>query len=154
MTGGLEQDYSLWGGFELQYKGIEPKILIEPFMRDETGTSYEEIHVYCFYAQPKYIVKVIEKTKNFITVYNEKLNITDDIFCSEEEKQELEADKTIKQTFELSKILSKDFIFVRTDWSIYKNKPYFQELTFTPHSGFHYFTNKKYNLKLGKFINL
>ena len=33
MTGYLEQEYWGFGGFELQYKNIKPKILIEPLMR-------------------------------------------------------------------------------------------------------------------------
>ena len=32
INGWLEQEFWCWHGFELQYKGIEPKILIEPYM--------------------------------------------------------------------------------------------------------------------------
>ncbi|WP_352065728.1 ATP-grasp fold amidoligase family protein [Escherichia coli] len=32
---------------------------------------------------------------------------------------------------ELSSILCEDFNYVRVDWYIYDNKPYFGELTFT-----------------------
>ena len=35
-----------------------------------------------------------------------------------------------------SKILSKEFKLVRIDWMIYNNKIYFEEMTFTPLSGF------------------
>ena len=48
MTGWLEQDYSFWGGFEMQYRGIEPKILIEPFIQ-----AKRYIEIYCFNGIPK-----------------------------------------------------------------------------------------------------
>ncbi len=42
-----------------------------------------------------------------------------------------------KQTaVNLSKILADNFKFVRVDWMIYKNKLYFEEMTFTPFSGY------------------
>ena len=53
ITGWLEQEYWCWNGFELNYKGIEPKILIEPLMRDKVRRNPQEINVYCFRGKPK-----------------------------------------------------------------------------------------------------
>ena len=45
------------------------------------------------------------------------------------------------------------FNFVRVDWLVFNNKLYFNELTFTPYSGFIKF-DKKWNLKIGSWMNI
>ena len=152
ITGWIEQDYSLWNGFELNYRGIEPKILIEPLMRNDIDLLGSEIQVYVFNSMPEFIIKL--HNENQITIYDKNLNITEDLFGFREEKIKCSADELIKQAFDLSKELAKDFNFVRVDWLIYNNRLYFGELTFTPFSGFFKFKNRENNLKLGKMINL
>ena len=193
ITGWLEQDYSLWGGFEMQYKacrrteppdnisgarvrlsedklndrtesevnclpeikgyqekGISPKILIEPLMREEINIPCEEIHVY--YSCSKFLFLVRMKGR-YTSLYDDNLNFIDNVLSDGDIKINKPADDLIKQTFVLSEQLSKDFKFVRVDWMIYKNKLYFEELTFTPHSGFHKL-NKDYYEKISKLIEI
>ena len=152
ITGWIEQDYSLLNGFELNYRGIVPKILIEPLMRNDIDLLGSEIQVYVFNSMPEFIIKL--HNENQITIYDKNLNITEDLFGFREEKIKCSADELIKQAFDLSKELAKDFNFVRVDWLIYNNRLYFGELTFTPFSGFFKFKNRENNLKLGEMINL
>ena len=151
ITGYLEQEFWYFAGFEMQYKYIEPKIIIEPLMREDIDIPCEEIQVYCFSGVPKLILRIQDKNT---TLYDEKLNIIDDILSIGDIKVNKLSNNLIKQTFVCSKQLSKDFEFVRVDWMINKDKLYFEELTFTPYSGFNKYFNKKFNIKLGKFINL
>ena len=152
MTGWLEQNYSIWGGLELQYRGIEQKILIEPLMRDKTNTPAEEIQVYCFSGNPKIIIRLYND--GGISIYDEKLNPINDIFGFSKDIKREEADNIIKQSFVLSKNISKNFKFVRTDWMLYQNKLYFEEFTFTPNSGLSRIINEQSNIKLGNLINI
>ena len=104
ITGWLEQDYCFWGGFEMQYRDIKPKILIEPLLRDEINTVPREIEVYCFNGKPKIFVNVRYGEKREICSYDENFNIIDLVFHNDEKnviKQE-KADCLIKQTFDLS----------------------------------------------------
>ena len=133
-------------------KYIEPKILIEPLLREDINTPVREIEVYCFSGKPKILVKF--NANNTINIWNEKLTPMDNIFDFTEENIKIEADNLLKQSYDLSKKLSKDFSFVRVDWMIYKNKLYFEELTFTPYSGMIYFQNSDYSIKLGNYIKL
>ena len=158
ITGWLEQDYSFWGGFELNYRNIEPKILIEPLMREEINIPLEDIHVYCFKGEPKIIVKFYN-TKE-MSIWNENLNSINDIFVSKNLIIK-DINTLTKQMFvllneilRLSKQLSKDFNFLRCDWVIYQNKLYFEELTFTPYSGFMKFKTQKNGLEIGEMLNL
>ena len=159
ITGWLEQEYWCWGGFEMQYatfqeKGIEPKILIEPLLRNDINLPGSRIQIYFFNSSPEFIIKIHNPKE--ITIYDKNFKIVDDVFGFSENKIYAEVDDLINQTFVLSKQIIKDknINFVRVDWMIYKNKPYFEELTFSPYSGFHRFRNKKNNIKLGNFINL
>ena len=153
ITGWLEQDYSFWGGFELQYKNIAPKILIEPLLVDDNNIPCGQIQIYFFQNQPKFTIKIYNEQE--VTIWNEELKISEDIFNSREVKINKDADSLIKHTIDLSiKLINKmNFAFVRVDWFIYKNKPYFEEMTFTPYSGFIKFDKKrKWNLKLGNLL--
>ena len=141
IIGWLEQDYSFWGGFELNYHGIEPKILIEPLMRDNINKICEEIQIYCCSGIPQLIIKLYNEQE--ITIYDENLKISKNTLGFNEKRIDIEADDLINQTFVLSKQLSKNFNFVRVDWLIFRNKIYFEELTFTPFSGFHKLINNK-----------
>ena len=141
IIGWLEQEFWVWGCFEMQYKGIEPKILIEPLMRDSINIVSEELQVYCFNGEPKYIVKQPEiSSYNF---YEKNLKTIDEI----KDKNELLAVK-------LSSKLSNNINFVRVDWMKYQDKIYFGEMTFTPYSGFAKFKDEKCNIELGKLIKI
>ena len=85
--------------------------------------------------------------ENIKTNLNNKKNQTFDLY-----NQNCELN-LMKKIINLSKKLSKDFNFVRIDWMIYQNKLYFEELTFTPASGYTQL-NKKWNKKLGSLIKI
>ena len=159
----LEMEYCFLNGFEMQYmtsrrtespnRIIQPKIIIEALLRDEINISAREIEVYCFNGQPKIFLNVKYDTRREITCYNEDFSIIDLVLHPDGKNiiKNEKADDLLNQTFVLSKQLSKDFNFVRCDWLVYKNKLYFNELTFTPYSGFIEF-DKKWNEKLGNWI--
>ena len=139
MTNWLKQEYWCFSGFEMQYKGIKPKILIEPLLRENINEEPVKINVYCFKGEPKFIYRFYGD--NTQTVYNEKFEFTEDLFKGGEKISSINSDEFIKQSFVLSKQLSKNFDIVRVDWMLFKNKLYFEEMTFTPYSGFHKLKN-------------
>ena len=153
ITGWLEQDYCFWGGFELNYRGIKPKILIEALLREEINKPSKEIHVYCFNGKAKYFIKLHNERE--ITIFNENLKYVDDILCNGDVKVFENLDDYINQTLilKLSEKLSQNFKFVRIDWMIYQNKLYFEEMTFTPYSGFNARLKNKFNVNFGNLIN-
>lgn len=155
MTGWLEQEFWCFNGFEMQYKGLEPKILIEPLMRDKINTNPREIEIYCFSGQPKIYVNVRYQNRREITFYNEDFSISDLVLHPDGRNIIIneEADDILKKAVKLSSELTKDFIFARADWLVYKNQLYFNELTFSPYSGFVAF-DKDWELKLGSWIDI
>ncbi len=152
ITGWLEQDYSLWGGFELNYRGIKPKILVEPFLREKITQDCPKIQVYCFNSKPKIIINFFDE--NNMSIWNEKFIPIDNFFNFSEKNIKININDYINQSVDLSIKLAKQFNFVRVDWMLYKNKLYFEELTFTPYSGMVEFKDKNYDLILGNYIDL
>ena len=154
MTGWLEQKFCFFEGFEMQYKDLEPKIIIEPLMRDNGRHNPAEINVYCFNGIPKLVMKQCIYDELSYCCYDEKFNVIEPIFTGVEDTYICQnADENIKIAFELSKKLSRDFKFVRADWMIYQNKIYFGELTFTPYSGFTHLS-VDWNKKLGSWLEI
>ena len=162
ITGWLEQEYWVWEGFELQYKGIEPKILIEPLMRENINISCWQIHVYCFNGKAEYIIQLQNDYK--MIAFDRNINIADCFISHNEKVNNIKYKNLINQSIDLSEKLAKNFNFVRVDWMIAdsgyikqkSNLPqvktiYFGETTFTPYSGL-ILANKKLNLKLGNLM--
>ncbi len=154
ITGWLEQEFWIWGGFEMQYRGIKPKILIEPLLRNDINKNTEEIQIFCFSGIPKLIIRIEEGTDNKTTLYDEQLNIINDTFSPGDININRPKDNLINKALVLSIKLTKYFNFVRVDWIVYKKEIYFEELTFTPFSGFHREINLKYNRYFGEITNL
>ena len=152
ITGWLEQDYSFWGGFELNYRGIKPQIIIEEFLGNDTEIA-KELELYCFEGKVKVIKKIHNNPAEKISMLDENFSNLDFTFLEKEILFEDKVDLILKKAVALSEKLSEKFHFARLDWIIFKNKLYFNEITFTPYSGFIVF-DKKWNSKLGKLINI
>ena len=149
-TGWLEQEFWCFEGFEMQYKGLEHKILIEEYL-----PSNRYIEIFCFNGIPKIYIDIRLEGKTRICTYNKDYSYSDLVLKEEDEEFmcNLEVDEILKQTVELSKELSKDFKFVRVDFMVNENKLYFEELTFSAYSGFS-LMSEKWNRKLGGFLNI
>ena len=154
ITGWSEQEFFPYAGFEMQYKGIEPKILIEPLLRDEINKKPEEIEIYCFNGEPKIFQKIRYTNPREVSIFDKKYEHINLKFLPEYELVQEEADEKIKEAVELSKELAKGFKLVRADWLKYQNQIYFNEMTFTPFSGFYRFDDERWNRKLGDMLNL
>ena len=89
-----------------------------------------------------------------MNVYDENYNNLNLKFLPDYVLMNEPADENIKHAVELSKVLAKDFKLVRVDWLIFNNHIYFNEMTFTPFSGFFNFEPKEWNIKLGKLLKL
>ena len=147
MTGWLEQEYWIWGGFELQYRNIEPKIIIEPLLNGAV-----DFELYYFNSNLKILRKIYNNGTDKISVYDEKFNNINLKFMPKDILVNEPIDEMLIKAISLSFELAKDFKFIRIDWLNYENRLYFNEMTFTPFSGFCRF-DKNWNKILGGFLN-
>ncbi len=141
------------GGMELQYKNIIPAILIEPLLRDSDKDYSEEIEVYCFNSQPLFCQRIKYSPIPETCVYTNEFKQADFLFHGKYNNVFIPADDLLKTAVKLSKTLAEGFIFVRIDWLVYNKNIYFNEMTFTPFSGYKKFI-KNTNDFLGSFINI
>ncbi len=150
----LNVSFFPFGGFELQYKNIIPQIMVEELLREDSSEMPMELEIYCFNDHPQIFQKIIHDSPAKVCIFNDKYENIDLKFSREHIFINDSADELLKQAVDLSKILCKGFKLVRVDWLIYKNKLYFNEMTFTPYSGFYSFPDPKDDLKLGRMLKL
>lgn len=154
LNGWLEQSFFPYAGFELQYKNISPKILVEPVLINSENESLLEYEIYCFNGKPKISQQIRYTQPRSCCVRDEKLNIIDLLFSSEYRRTDYPVTANLKTAIKLSKKLAKEFKLVRVDWLEHDGRLYFNEMTFTPFSGFYKFEKDIWNKKLGKMLNL
>jgi len=150
----MQTTFFPWAGFEMQYKDIEPQILIEPLLIDTLNGAPVEYEIYCFNGVPRVYQKVKYSIPAECSVYDENFNESEIIFNPSYMKVFETANDDLKKAVKLSRILAKEFKLVRVDWLVYNSKIYFNEMTFTPFSGFYNFENKDWNIKLGNLLDL
>lgn len=150
------QTFFPWGGFEMQYKDIKPQIIVEPVMENSNSRSSVEYEVYCFNSEPELLNKVYNTMPRFqVYAYNKDYSVSPVKINSEYiYNYDAPIDDNLKKAAELSKVLSKDFKFVRVDWLVYEDKFYFNEMTFTPLAGFYRFEDPRWDIEFGKKLKL
>lgn len=142
---------------EWPYKNIEPKIICEKYLKDETENSLNDYKFMCFNGEPK-IIQVISGRDgrgffvNHFDVNWEPISIPRKRYS--ESKSHFPPPTSLSEMLVLCKKLSKQLPFTRIDLYQIQDKIYFGEITFYPASGYMDFANYKDNLKLGKLIKL
>ncbi len=150
----MRRTFFPYAGFEMQYKEIMPKILIEPILAETANDFPLEYEIYCFNGVPKIYQKIRYSLHPEACVYNENYAKSDVVFNNSYIEYFEDADDMLKKAVELSKQLAKDFKLVRVDWLVHQDHLYFNELTFTPFAGFFQFENKKTDLVLGNMLKI
>ena len=147
---------SLFGytGFELQYKSIKPQILIEKLLIDDINDLPIEYEVFCTNGIPFMFQEIKYDFPPTCCVWNRKFEEARIRFNPKYIHKSTEIKESLKEAVDLSKTLSKEFVLVRVDWLVHNEKLYFNEMTFTPFSGFYRFPKEEADLFMGRMINL
>ena len=153
---GLKQDYYLTGR-EWPYKNVQRKIIAEKFMTNGTN-ELEDYKVHNFNGVPKIILVCKDRfmqsglTEDFYSEKWEHLDIKRPGHPNAKEQQEIPV--ALEEMLKLSKILSKDIPFVRTDFYLINGKVYFGEITFFPASGMERFVPQSIDEKWGEWLKI
>ena len=144
-----------WWGREWPYKNVEPRIIAEKYMVDESGKELNDYKVMCFGGVPKLIQihrgRFGNHTQNF---YDAEWNSLDILQGCPKSDEILEKPEFLEEMLKLSGQLSAGIPQVRVDWYFAGNQLYFGELTFFDASGFYSFEPKEWNYHIGKWIHL
>lgn len=153
---GIQENYYLKGR-EWPYKNVPRKIIAEKYMSDESGELID-YKVHNFNGKPKFILVCKDRfkdsglTEDFYTVDWERMPVKRP--GTPNSTIPMEKPKQLEEILELSRKLSKDIPFVRTDFYIINGKVFFSELTFYPASGFVKFEPEKWDTIFGEWLKL
>lgn len=145
----FKQNYYYESG-EWVYKNIKPALVCEKLLLGEI-IDYKFM---CFHGDVKLMFTCSDRDADLkVTFFDLSFNKLPFIRlypCGKNIKKPKEFDKMI----ELSKILSKNFPFVRVDFYENDGKIYFGELTFFPGNGMEWFSPIEWDYRLGDMIDL
>ena len=127
------------GYSEMQYKDVEPCILIEKYICDKSGKAPADYKFYCMNGKSDMVMVCVDREDNHGAKYFyfdkewELLPYGEDV--RKEPNRVITKPINLELAFEYAEKLSEDFPFVRCDLYIVEGEIYFGELTFTPSGG-------------------
>ena len=154
----MSLDYAFYSGFQMQYKDMERKILIEQYIEQADGNLYD-YKIHCFMGVPK-IIQVIGDRDNqihmakqaFYDIYWNRLDMDTGDYPLY--SKELSAPSKLDEMLVIAKKLSKPFRYVRIDLYEINNQVKFGEFSFTPNSGIHQWSAESINAEWGSMVIL
>lgn len=140
--------------FEWSYKNIKPKIIIEKYIEEMSG-SLLDYKFFCFNGIPTYVQIDVDRFTNHKRCFYDmnfiKQNFTTyyPLYTGNIDKPE-----NFEAMIEFSKILSKNFPFARIDFYNLNGNIKFGEITFYHGNGMEPFTPAEWDYKLGDMLKL
>jgi hypothetical protein len=150
-------NFAFLNGLELQYRDIEPKIIAEQYLEDESG-GLADYKFYCFEGKSycvEYFIDRFEKGGCKAIMYDLNWNPTDWILDANHKPASVtKKPEKFDEMANLANMLCAGFHHVRVDFYFSNNNIYFGEMTFTSCSGLECFEPEEWNLRLGEMIKL
>ena len=153
----LKRNY-FYSGREWPYKFVKPRIIIEKYMDSRKKQDLEDYKVRNFNGDPKFILVCKDRY--------EKTGLTEDFFDIDwshldikrpnhsNSMTKIPQPSQLSEIIRLSKKLSNDIPFIRTDFYIIDKHIYFGELTLYPASGFVGFCPDDWDEKIGQWLDI
>lgn len=152
----LKKHYHMLGR-EWPYGQVQPRIIIEQFMVDESGTELKDYKFFCFDG----VVKCASVDFNRFTghranFYSPEFKLLDigKKGCRPDPDHKFDKPSNWDEMVQIAKELSTGFPFLRVDLYSINGKTYFGELTLFPASGFSPFLNDDQDKLFGSWITL
>lgn len=147
----LEKRNFAYNGFEMQYKNIKPKVMIEKYM----GEAIRDYKFQCFngevYSCRVDFDRFSNHTRNF---YNKNWELLEFNKGNFKNKKGIKKPKNFKKMWKMAEKLGADFDQVRVDFYDIDGAIYFGEMTFTNGAGLEKFYPDKIDFEMGKLWNL
>ena len=153
----LKRNYYWWSR-EWPYKNVQPRIIAEKYMIDDTVKELRDYKFFCFNGRVE-LYKVdydrfVNHRANYFTREGEILPFGEETYPPDSNK-DIQIPNTISQMISIADKLSGNLgPFARVDLYSANDKIYFGEITFFPSAGFGRFTDPKWDRKLGDLMRL
>lgn len=151
----LKHNFSCLGR-EWPYKDVEPCIIAEQYMVDESESELKDYKVFNFGGEPEIIqVDFGRFKKHKRNLYDKDWNYIEvAIEYPTDPEMKIKRPRRLEQMLKLARLLSEGFPFLRTDFYSIEDKLYFGELTLFHGSGFEEFRPDEWDRRLGEMIEL
>ncbi|MBR3228579.1 MAG: hypothetical protein IKF68_08570, partial [Erysipelotrichaceae bacterium] len=148
-------NFAYCNGFELHYRDIEPCIIIEEYLENRSG-ELPDYKISCFGGKPELIQYINRRPEGLqIAVYDTGWRKTDIAFGRKEINADIPRPECLEELLKAAEKLSAPFSFVRVDMYVLDSGEIkFGEMTFTPASGVHRWSDMQHDEMLGKMIKL
>lgn len=136
---------------ESWYSDIKPRVIIEELLVKKDGSQPEDYKFHVF--NDKVILQIdydrfSDHSRSF---YDEKLNLLPFGIKYKNKMKKIKELNGFNEMLHVAKKLASDFDYVRVDLYNVDGEIYFGELTFAHGSGYERFSDKKYDILLGKY---
>ena len=154
----LNTNFAFQYGYELHYRDIKPKIIIEQYIENKgsNGDLYD-YKFWCFNGKVKYIQFLSERNLDGLKMafYDRNWIKQHFVYSYPLDEKIIKKPNNLKEMIQLAETLSKDFNHVRVDFYRLDNGHiYFGEMTFTSASGLCKWNDEKINKYFGALIKL
>ena len=144
-----------WANREWPYKDVQPCIIAEKYMVDDSGYELKDYKFFCFDGEPKVMFIATDRgvaTKfDFFDMDFQHLPFTNGHPCADIAPSK---PKCFEEMKKLAALLSSGIKHVRVDFYEINGRVYFGELTFSHWSGMIPFEPEEWDYKLGEMIKL
>ena len=144
----LKSNY-YWSCREHQYYHIEPRIMIEEYLRNQDGSGPLDYRFWCFKGIPE-VIQVDNRAHDINPFFDAKWNQLDLYYREGASRPAIARPINFEKMMLIASQLSVDFDFVRVDLYNVDGKIYFGEFTFTPTAGELKLQPEIWDFKLGE----
>ena len=138
-----------WSCREYQYYHIEPRIMIEEYLRNQDGSGPLDYRFWCFKGVPE-VIQVDNRAHDINPFFDTKWNQLDLYYREGVSRPPIAKPINFEQMLIMASQLSTDFDFVRVDLYNVDGRIYFGEFTFTPTAGELKLRPESWDVKLGE----
>jgi len=145
-----------WIGREWAYKNIKPRIIVEEYLKDESGAEPRDYKIFCFGGVPKLVQVDLDRfTNHRRNIYSpewEYLGFTS-MYPMDPDTHVPRPEK-LDEMLSIAKVLSEGITQVRVDLYVIGPKVYFGELTLYHGSGMEEYRPPEWDGILGGWVDL
>lgn len=151
----MSSNYAFQYGFELHYKNIKPRIIIEKYIENYSGKLFDW-KIWCFNGNPMFIQFRDDWTSDLrMCFFDAEWNKQE--FCYDHDLYEdyIPMPDNLGEMLHIARILARDFYHVCVDlYRLDDGKIYFGEMTHTRSSGVARWRPPEWNLRMGELLLL
>ena len=143
--------------FERAYKDIQPKIIAEKYIEESKNQPVSDYKFFCYHGDPKFMYVAVDSFNYDImrvNYYDCDFNKLPLVKHYPNINEDIPKPKMWNKMIEISKVLSKPFLFVRVDFFVVDGSLKVGELTFYPGGGIDKFEPVEWDYRFGAPLTL